>query len=521
MLVWSTALCVAAAALLLLLHGRKATTSGRRLPPGPRGWPVVGNIFDLGSRPHATLAGLKRKYGPLIWLQLGSVDTLVISSSKAAMEMFKNHDQSFSNRHLSETLKSDDTFSATITLSNYGPYWRMLRRLCTTELFSRKRIKDTRLLRRRCVDKMIKWISDEAEQLASTSTTNRSSSNGIEVSPFVMATVFNMISNLVLSRDLIVDPKSTKGNDFFELINEIQKLVGTPNVADFFPASLRWLDPQGLKKKIKQKFNLVLEILDSFVEERRLRHGVDDVQHQQDDNKMKDFLDVLLQFEGNGKDEPTKISGRNLNMVILELFLAGIETTTTTVEWALTELLRNPKSMKMVRAEIAQIVGHERKIEESDIEDLHYLNAVIKETLRLHPTTPFLVPHSVVKDVEFMGYWITKDTQVFINVWGIGRDPSIWDDPLSFKPERFLGSNVDYRGQNFEFLPFGAGRRMCPGIPLGHQMLHLVLGSLLQSFEWTQENGVTPETIDMGENLGTTLRKAIPLKAIPRALLVV
>ncbi|OVA20261.1 Cytochrome P450 [Macleaya cordata] len=505
MLVW-TALAAAALIFLLGRIRRKAATTGR-LPPGPPGWPVLGNILDLGSMPHRTLVDFKHKYGPLIWLRLGSVNTLVISSAEAAMEMFKNHDHSTCNRHLNETLKIGESYTGTITLGEYGPYWRMLRRLCATELFSRKRIIDTAPLRRRCVDKLIKWISDEAKE---------QTGNGVELARFVFATSFNVIGNLMLSRDL-VDPKSSKGNEFFNLTSELTELTGKPNLADFFP-SLRWLDPQGLKKKTEEKQKQVLDIVGSFVQGRRRMDM--DVNHQNNKKEHKDFLDVLMEFEGNGKDEPAKISDRNLNIFILELFVAATETTNSTVEWAMTELLRQPEAMKKVKAEIAQVVGYDRKMEESDIEDLHYLDAVIKETLRLHPPAPLLIPRNVMKDTELMGYVIPKDTQVFVNVWGLGRDSDSWVDASSFKPERFLAAtNLDYRGQNFEYLPFGAGRRICPGLPLGHQMLHLVLGSLLHSFEWSLENGVTPETLDMGEKMGTSLRKDIPLKAIPKPVL--
>ncbi|OVA20242.1 Cytochrome P450 [Macleaya cordata] len=465
MLVW-TALSLAAAALIFLLGRSQRNTS--RLPPGPPGWPVIGNILDLGSMPHKTLVEFQRKYGPLIWLRLGSVNTLVISSAESAMEMFKNHDHSTCNRHLNETLKIGE-------------------RLCATELFSRKRIIDTAPLRRRCVDKLIKWISDEAKE---------QTGNGVELARFVFATSFNVIGNLMLSRDL-VDPKSSKGNEFFNLTSELTELTGKPNLADFFPF-LRWFDPQGLKKQTEEKQKQVLEIVGSFVQGRRRRDM--DLQNQNNNNnnnnkEQKDFLD--------------------------ELFVAATETTNSTVEWAMTELLRKPEAMKKVRAEIAQVVGYERKMEESDIEDLHYLDAVIKETLRLHPPAPLLIPRNVMKDIELMGYLIPKDTQVFVNVWGLGRDPSSWEDASSFNPERFLAAsnNLDYRGQNFEYLPFGAGRRICPGLPLGHQMLHLVLGSLLHSFEWSLESGVTPETLDMGDKMGTSLRKDIPLKAIPKPVL--
>ncbi|XP_026453222.1 cytochrome P450 76A2-like [Papaver somniferum] len=404
-------------------------------------------------------------------------------------------------------MKVGGTYGATITLGEYGPYWRMLRRLCVAELFSRKRIIDTAPLRRRCVDKLIKWIDDEAKE---------QSEHGVELARYVFASAFNVMGNIMLSRDL-VDPKSSKGNEFFNLTSELTAITGKPNLADFFPV-LRWFDPQGLKKHTEEKKNQVLDIVDSFIEGRRRQ----DIEGKQSRNKeQKDLLDVLMEFEGNGKDEPAKISDRNLNIFILELFIGASETTNSTVEWAMAELLRQPEAMKKVKAEITKVVGFQRNLEESDIKDLHYLDAVIKETLRLHPPLPLLIPRTTIKDMELMGYIIPKDTQIFINVWGLGRDPCSWEDADSFKPERFIdASNLDYRGQNFDYLPFGAGRRICPGIPLGHQMLHLVLGSLIHSFDWSLANGVTPETLDMGERMGTSLRKDIPLKAIPKPLFI-
>lgn len=199
-----------------------------------------------------------------------------------------------------------------------------------------------------------------------------------------------------------------------------------------------------------------------------------------------------------------------------EMFLAGTDTTSSTVEWALTELLRNPKAMTKAQEEIRGIVGPNRRFEETDIDNLQYLQAVVKEALRLHPPAPLLIPRRAIQDTKFMGYDIPKDTQVFINVWAIGRDHESWEDPLSFKPERFLGSNIDFKGQNFEFLPFGAGRRICAGLPLGNRMLHFLLGSLLHSFDWELEGNVTSESLDMAERMGITVRKFEPLKVIPR-----
>ncbi|KAI3920381.1 hypothetical protein MKX01_000720, partial [Papaver californicum] len=269
---------------------------------------------------------------------------LLKPSAESATELFKNHDHSFCNRYLNEALKTDNAHSGTMVLGEYGPYWRMLKRICTTELFSRKRIKDTAPLRRKCTG------------------------TSVELARYVFASSFNVIGNLILSRDL-VDPKSSKGNDFFNLNSELTELTAKPNLADLFPA-LRGLDPQGLQRKIKEKLTLVLAIIGSFVEERRRSMELEGGQ-----KKGRDFLDVLMEFEGSGKDEPAKITDKNLNTLLLELFMVATETTNTSVEWTMTELLPKPEAMKKVRDEIFQVVGTDRKLEESDIEELHYLQA--------------------------------------------------------------------------------------------------------------------------------------------------
>jgi cytochrome P450 len=199
-----------------------------------------------------------------------------------------------------------------------------------------------------------------------------------------------------------------------------------------------------------------------------------------------------------------------------EIFMAGTETTSSTTEWALTELLLNPESMIKVKDELTRVVGPNQKVEESHIDNLSYLQAVIKEILRLHPPIPFLVPRKAIQDTNFMGFNIPKNTQVLVNAWAIGRDPDVWEDPLSFKPERFLGTKIDYKGQHYELIPFGAGRRMCAGVPLAHKVLHLVLGSLLHKFDWELDGNVTRETMDMKDKLGIVMRKREPLLAVPK-----
>ncbi|XP_016566322.2 geraniol 8-hydroxylase isoform X2 [Capsicum annuum] len=201
-----------------------------------------------------------------------------------------------------------------------------------------------------------------------------------------------------------------------------------------------------------------------------------------------------------------------------DLFVAATDTSTSTVEWAMAEILKQPEIMKKVQVELAEIIGKGTLIEEVDVSRLTYLQCIIKETLRMHPPAPLLIPRRVDQDVELCGYIIPKGSQVLVNVWAIGRGFTLWEDPLLFKPERFWNSNIDMRGQDFELIPFGAGRRICPGYPLALRMIPVMLGSLLNSFNWTLEAGIVPRDLDMEEKFGLTLAKAQPLRAIPSPL---
>lgn len=494
----------AALALILIGRSRKTATVGaRRLPPGPPGWPVIGNVLDLGTVPHQSLADISKKYGSIVWLRFGAVNTVVVSSVEAAADMFKNHDLTFAGRNITESMRACSYNEGSMALSQYGPYWRMLRRICTTELFTNNRIHETEHLRIKCVDNMIKWMREEAQEKGS-----------IELARFVTLMSFNVIGNVMLSQNLI-DPQSKGGDEFFCSISRIIECGGKPNVADFFPV-LKWFDPQRIKKNTTRDMEHALNFASQFVRKRTV-----DRQNNRKSEKM-DFLDVMLEFRGNQKDgEPEGISEKNISIMILELFMASTDTTTSTIEWVMTELLRNPSVMRDAQSELDKVVGRNKNIREEQIGELRYLQALLKETLRLHPPVPLLVPHRATEDAIFMGYTIPKDTQILTNVWAIGRDPACWEDPLSFKPERFLSSNVDYKGHHFELIPFGAGRRMCVGLPLAHRMLHLALGLLIHSFEWSLEDGITPEKMDMRERLGITLRKADPLKVVlkPRVVL--
>ncbi|KAM3340016.1 cytochrome 76A2 [Capsicum galapagoense] len=488
-------------AFILFFSKKKTSKCSYKLPPGPPGLPIFGNMFELGTEPYKKMACLKEKYGPVLWLKLGtSCNIMVVQTAEAAAELFKNHDTCFANRAWGDIPQVHNYCQASPALALYGPFWRFQRRICTVEMFVNKKINETVAIRRKCVDNMLKWIEKAAN--------SAEKGSGIEVTRFVFLATFNMLGNLIMSKDL-ADPESEEASEFFNAMKGMMEWAGLTNVSDLFPF-LRRFDLQSLRKKMTRDMGKAMEIMSIFIKER------EEERKKGTAEKRKDFLDVLLEFEGTGKDEPAKLSEHQIKVLILEMFLTGSETTSNSVEWALTELLRHPEAMTKVKTEISKVVGPNRKFEESDIDNLSYMQAVIKESLRLHPPLPFLIPRETSQDTKFMGYYVPKGTRVLVNAWAIGRDPECWNDPMSFKPERFLGSKLDVKGQHYELIPFGAGRRMCFGLPLGHRMMHFALGSLLHKFNWELPDGVSPKSINMNGSMGMTARKRDSIKAVPK-----
>ncbi|KAH7844828.1 hypothetical protein Vadar_032125 [Vaccinium darrowii] len=475
----------------------------RRLPPGPRWWPVVGNIFQLGCRPpHESFARLAHKYGPIMTLWLGSMSTVVVSSDRVAREMFKNHDVTLAGRKIYEAMKGDFGNEGSLITAQYGPHWRMLRRLCTTEFFVTSRLDAMQGVRSRCIDRMVQFIGDVSV----------TGTGPIDVGRFFFLMSFNLIGNLMFSKDLL-DPKSKRGAEFFYHAGKVMEFAGKPNVADFLPI-LRWFDPQGIRRNTQFHVERAFEIAGGFIGERMEGMGGGGGGGGGEE-KRKDFLDVLLEYRGDGVEGPLRFSSRTINVIVFEMFTAGTDTTTSTLEWAMAELLHNPITLQKLQAELRSVIKPNTKLEEQHMESLPYLKAVVKETLRLHPPLPFLVPHMAMDSCEMLGYHIPKETQILVNVWAIGRDPQTWENPLEFRPERFLEpSIVDYKGHHFKFIPFGSGRRMCPAVPLASRVLPMALGSILLAFDWVLVDGVEPTEMDMSERMGITLRKAIPLKAV-------
>ncbi|KAL0923556.1 hypothetical protein M5K25_007618 [Dendrobium thyrsiflorum] len=475
---------------LTILFLRRRSSKDLPLPLGPRPLPVLGNLLELGQNPHRSLARLARTHGPVMSLKIGSIHTIIISSPSFAKEVLKTKEHSISGRQVPDVVQSLGHHEFSIAWSSPNQSWRYLRTLVKTHLFNTQSLDATQLLRRRKIHELVAYVRGK-------------NGEAVHIALAAFSTVLNLISTTFLSIDMI-DLRSESAQELKDLIWGLMEEAGRPNLSDFFP-SLAPMDLQGRRRRFRVYYNKLYDFLDKMVENRLTTTA------EEGRRTNPDILDVLLQLS---QEDNSKLSRRMIECLLLESFAAGSETTSTTLEWAMAELLRRPELMKMAREEIKSVIGFEREIEESDISKLPFLQAVLKETLRLHPPAPLLLPHKVEVSTEINGYLVPKNSQVLVNVWAISRDEGVWKNPNCFVPERFMGEReIDFHGQHFEFIPFGSGRRICPGLSFGVRMVQIMLASLIQSFEWSLPDGIMPKNLDLKEKFGITLTLASPLKA--------
>ncbi|KAL0446017.1 UNVERIFIED_CONTAM: Flavonoid 3'-monooxygenase [Sesamum latifolium] len=295
--------------------------------------------------------------------------------------------------------------------------------------------------------------------------------------------------------------------EFPALVERISEVMGKPNISDCFPILARF-DIQGVGKEMKG----LMQILDGFLED-LIDRSTNDKVESGINKARKDFVQMLVELKEKDDGGKMSLTKTQMKAMLVSVIAGGTHTSTSTVEWVMTKLMSNPYVMEKVQEELKQVVGLNNMVEEVHIPKLLYMDAVLKETMRLHPTGPFLSPRTPSESCTVGGYTIPKDSAIFLNVWAIQRDPVAWDNPLEFKPERFLGDdrNLDFSGKNFNYIPFGSGRRICAGLSLAERMLSYVLASLLHSFEWKLPEG---EKLDMEDKFGRVLRKKNPLFVI-------
>ncbi|KAL8097088.1 hypothetical protein AgCh_030259 [Apium graveolens] len=489
-----SAVCILLAFILLSLP-RSRGKSPQNIPPGPYLLPIIGNIHKLGKHPHKSLANLAQVYGPIMCLKLGRITTIVISSSSTAQQVLQKQDLAFSSRCQLDAVQASCHNKYSAVFLPVGSRWRSLRKIMSSYIFAANRLDKNQHLRSRKVHELVRFCEKCCQ-----------SGEPVDIGRAAFLTSLNLLSNTIFSKDMIDSYENLEAKEFRDLVWNIMVEAGKPNLVDYFPI-LRWIDPQGIRRRMTGHFEKLIKLFDGVLKERlELRR----MGKASDNTSTTDVLEELLKML-----QTDEIDEAQIHNLFIDLFVAGTDTTSSTVEWAMSEILRNPKTILVkVKTELNQEIGKGKIVQETDISKLVYLQCILKQTMRLHPPAPFLIPRQVKEEVQLCGYTIPKNSQVLVNAWAIGRDPKLWINPLSFQPERFMDSQIDFNGHGYELIPFGAGRRICPGMPLAMRMVPVMLGSLINCFDWELEGGILPEKLDMEEKFGITLAKLHPLRAV-------
>ncbi|XP_026458250.1 cytochrome P450 76C4-like [Papaver somniferum] len=471
-----------------------------RLPPGPRGLPLIGNLLSLEPNLHVYFEKLSKIYGLIIKLQFGMKCVIVVSSSSLAKEILRDQDVNFAGRDRPVALLALTYGWSDIIWGHSDQEWRKLRKICNQELLSNTSLDSCYALRRKEVRRMVKDVYGMIN-------------TPINVGEQVFVTILNVVLSMLWGATIHGEERINVGIEFQRIVTGMNELVLKPNISDFFPILARF-DLQGFDKEANKLVREMDQIFHSVIDQ-HLKLDKENNEHRE--KSGKDFLQFLLELMEK-QDSKTRITIIQLKALLLDVVAAGADTSITTVEWAMTEMMHNPEVIRRAQEELDQVIGIHNVVEESHMSKLHYLNAVVKETLRLHPGAPLLVPHCSIASSIVGGYTVPKGSRIFVSAWAIHRDPEAWIDPLRFQPERFLGSDddplkkYDYRGNNFDYIPFGSGRRVCVGINLAERMVIYVLASLLHSFDWKLPEGTK---LDFKDTFGIVLRKTTPLSAIP------
>ncbi|KAK9131415.1 hypothetical protein Sjap_011902 [Stephania japonica] len=499
---WALYSLLCLTSLLLFIKGFHFRCRTLNLPPGPKPWPIIGNLDIISSLPHRSIHHLSKQFGPLMHLQFGSQSVVVASSIDMAKQILQTHDVTFAGRPKTAAGKYTTFNYSNITWSQYGPYWRQLRKMCIVQLFSAKRLESYEYIRVEETKALLNGLF-------------RLKGEEITLKDHLSSVSLNVISRIVFGKKYL-DDSHEKGtttssivtpDEFKKMLDELFLLNGVLNIGDLIPW-LGFLDLQGYVRRMKKLGKKLDRFLEHVIDEHNKRREA-----EKDGWAPRDMVDVLLQFVDDPNLE-VKINRTSVKAVSQDIVAGGTESSAVTVEWAISEILKCPNIFKKAQEELDRVIGRERWVEEKDMSNLPYIESIMKETMRMHPIAPLLAPRLALEDCKISGYDIFAGTQALVNVWTIGRDPDLWENPDKFCPERFIEKDIDVKGQNYELLPFGAGRRMCPGYSLGLKVIQSTLANLLHGFEWKLPSNTSEKDLNMDEIFGLSTPKKIPLVAV-------
>ncbi|XP_021744182.1 cytochrome P450 77A2-like [Chenopodium quinoa] len=474
----------------------------RTLPPGPPGWPIVGNLFQVansGKYFFEYVRDLKPKYGPIFTLKMGSRTLIIVSSAELAHEALIEKGQVFATRPAETPTRgifSCDKF--TVNAATYGPVWRSLRKNMVQNGLSSSRLKEFKGVRNVAMDTFIERIKAEAEK----------DPNGVV---YVLKNARFAVFTILLSMCFGVHMSEETIDKIDHTLKEVLITVN-PRIDDFLPILSLFFSKQ--RKEALEVRRKQIETLRPFIEQRRaiLRAGVGSDPTAMQFSYLDTLFEVKVEGRNSGPNEPEIVT------LCSEFINGGTDTTATAVEWAVARLIENPEIQERMYNEIRSTVGT-RPVEEADLDKMPYLHAFVKELLRKHPPTYFSLTHAVTEPATLGGYHIPTGCNVELFLPGISEDPKLWKNPENFDPERFLtgGEDADITGvREVKMIPFGAGRRVCPGLSMATIHVNLLIARLVQEFEWR----AFPENskVDFTEKLEFTVIMKNPLRAkiIPR-----
>nr|UHB15527.1 cytochrome P450 [Paris polyphylla] len=478
---------------IIQLISPSSSTKIKNPPPSPLSIPFIGHLHLISSPLHHVLSRLSARHGPILHLRLGSCPTLVVTSHALAEECLVANDLAFANRPRLATWRHLTYDYTHIGTANYGPLLRDMRRIAAVELLSPH-----------CLNSFTSAREVEARAMARR--LFREAADGftrVEMKSRLFGLTMNSTTVMLVGKRYYdyEAGDTAEARSVQKLLEENFSLRALSNLRGFLPV-LRWLDLGAMEKKLV----MYRKIMDTFFQ------GVVD-EHRRDIDKKNEekeaiMINAILSLQ---KSDPERYTDNFIKPLIMNLWTAGTHTSGNTLEWALSLLLNNPRVMKKARAEIDDHVGNGRLLQESDLSNLPYIHCIITETLRLYPAAPLLVPHVSSKECVIGGFNIPRGMMLLVNAYAIHRDPNEWVEPTKFIPERF--ENVEGFGRGRPMIPFGMGRRRCPGDRLAMRVMGLVLGILIQCFEWER---VGEEAVDMTEASSLLLPKAIPLEAMYR-----
>ncbi|CAL5039582.1 unnamed protein product [Urochloa decumbens] len=465
---------------------------GARLPPSPWALPVIGHLHHLaGALPHRAMRDLAARHGPLMLLRLGDLRVAVASSAAAAEEVMRVRDLDFATRPMTRIARLAMPVGAEgVSLAPYGDGWRQTRKICAVELLSARRVQSFRPVRQEEARRLLFAVASSAPAPANLS---------------ALLSVYAADSSV----RAIIGSRFKDRDTFLAMLERGLKLFARLGLPDFYPSSRLAMLVSRMPGRMKRHLAEAVVFMDAMVREHEESRAADD------DGK-EDLLDVLLRIQREG-DLQVPLTTDNIKAVVGDMFAGGSETAATTLQWTMAELMRNPRVMGKVQDEVRRALAGRRTVTEDDLGNLHYMRLVIKEALRLHPPLPLLLPRECRRTCQVLGFDVPVGTIVFVNAWAIGRDPNYWEMAEEFVPERFEGSEIDFKGTDFDFIPFGAGRRMCPGMAFGLVHVELALASLLYHFDWELPLGMKAEDLDMTEEMGVTARRLKDLRLVPVA----